>query len=159
MCARVSVKFRSWPANQDTRGSNLVGNVGKNRINNRVNRYSSCFFFFFFLSLDSKYHTTRYSDKIQREEMEKKKKKENAKIIYEKQFGRNEKVVFSLFRGKLNCLLDFRIVIFLYFAGIDLFRLCPYILCPLPNCQFNFGRGEKKRLYPYPVQNCLQLNK
>lgn len=158
MCARVSVKFRSWPANQDTRGSNLVGNVGKNRINNRVNRYSSCFFFFsFFLWIQSiilRDTLTKYNEKKW-----KKKKKENAKIIYEKQFGRNEKVVFSLSRGKLNCLLDFRIVIFLHFAGIDLFRLCPYILCPLPNCQFNFGRGEKKRLYPYPVQNCLQLNK
>lgn len=158
MCARVSVKFRSWPANQDTRGSNLVGNVGKNRINNRVNRYSSCFFFFLsFFGFKVSYYAILWQNTTRRNG--KKKKKENAKIIYEKQFGRNEKVVFSLSRGKLNCLLDFRIVIFLYFAGIDLFRLCPYILCPLPNCQFNFGRGEKKRLYPYPVQNCLQLNK
>lgn len=105
MCARVSVKFRSWPANQDTRGSNLVGNVGKNRINNRVNRYSSCFFFFF-LSLDSKYHTTRYSDKIQREEMEKKKKRERKNNLRKAIWTKRESCIFSIQR-KIKLLARF----------------------------------------------------
>lgn len=58
MCARVSVKFRSWPTNQDTRGCNLVG---KNRINNRINHIIFSLFFFLFFSyflFGLKYHTT-----------------------------------------------------------------------------------------------------
>lgn len=105
MCARVSVKFRSWPTNQDTRGSNLVGNVGKNRINNRVNRYSSCFFFSFFLWIQSiilRDTLTKYNEK----KWKKKKKRERKNNLRKAIWTKRESCIFSIQR-KIKLLARF----------------------------------------------------
>lgn len=88
--------------------------------------------------------------------MEKKKKGEHKNNL-RKAIGRNEKVVFSPSIGKIKLLARFSHSNFSIRWNRSFRTLSPYILRPLRDCQFNFGRGEKKPLYP--VQNCLQLNK
>lgn len=142
MCARVSVKFRSWPTNQDTRGCNLVG---KNRINNRINHIIFSLFFFLFFSyflFGLKYHTTdKVNGRNKKESVSREHKNNLRKAIWMK--------IVSLHQRKIKLLAQFsHIVIFLFSQQNQSFLdFCQDIL---RNCQFNLARGEGKDLYIQP---------